>query len=51
MNGKKAMVESTLGKIILSLIVLAVLFAILVLLKDKMGELWQRMTAIFRYGV
>jgi len=47
---KKAMLESTLGKVVFGLIVIIVLLGLVMIFTGKLNEIWSGFARVFRFG-
>lgn len=47
---KKALLESTLGKVVLGAIIIVVLIGFVLIASGKLGEIWSNFTRVFRFG-
>lgn len=49
-KNKKAMLESTLGKVIFGLIVIVVVIGIILIFTGKLGAIWDMLARVMRFG-
>jgi len=49
-SNKKAMLESTLGKVVFGLVVIVVLLGIVMIFSGKLSGIWQSFMRMFRFG-
>ncbi len=48
--GKKAMLESTLGKVVFGLILIIILIGLVLIFSGVLDQVWDGFTGIFRFG-
>lgn len=49
-TSKKAMLESTLGKVVLALVVIIVLIGLVMLFTGRLHIIWEGFMKVFRFG-
>lgn len=49
-TNKKAMLESTLGKVVLAVIVLVVLIGLVMVFSGKLQGIWRGLARVLRFG-
>ena len=49
-KNKKAMLESTLGKVVLAVIMLVIIIGLVMVFSGKMQEIWRSLARALRFG-
>lgn len=49
-SNKKAMLESTLGKVVFGMVVIVILIGLVMVFSGKLSGIWQSFTRVFRFG-